>query len=143
MTGYVVTRWYRAPEVILNWMHYTQTGEKPRDSGPLLHQPPYFFTGSPVVAVLLGGCRAGMGARRGRGGLDALCPCPLSRCVCVSLPSTLPGPRSPDVGASVSVDIWSVGCIMAEMITGKTLFKGNDRILYLWGADWGWGYPTP
>lgn len=27
MTGYVVTRWYRAPEVILNWMHYSQTGE--------------------------------------------------------------------------------------------------------------------
>ncbi|KAI3370800.1 hypothetical protein L3Q82_007336 [Scortum barcoo] len=25
MTGYVVTRWYRAPEVILSWMHYTQT----------------------------------------------------------------------------------------------------------------------
>ncbi|XP_026097366.1 mitogen-activated protein kinase 12-like [Carassius auratus] len=23
MTGYVVTRWYRAPEVILNWMHYS------------------------------------------------------------------------------------------------------------------------
>uniref|UniRef100_A0A8C5PAY4 mitogen-activated protein kinase n=1 Tax=Leptobrachium leishanense TaxID=445787 RepID=A0A8C5PAY4_9ANUR len=52
MTGYVVTRWYRAPEVILNWMHYTQT-----------------------------------------------------------------------------VDIWSVGCIMAEMYTGRPLFKGNDRIL--------------
>ncbi|XP_059793220.1 mitogen-activated protein kinase 12 isoform X2 [Balaenoptera ricei] len=52
MTGYVVTRWYRAPEVILNWMHYTQT-----------------------------------------------------------------------------VDIWSVGCIMAEMITGKTLFKGSDHQL--------------
>ncbi|KAJ4934512.1 hypothetical protein JOQ06_007305 [Pogonophryne albipinna] len=52
MTGYVVTRWYRAPEVILNWMHYTQT-----------------------------------------------------------------------------VDIWSVGCIMAEMINGKTLFKGRDCIL--------------
>lgn len=28
MTGYVVTRWYRAPEVILNWMHYNQTGKK-------------------------------------------------------------------------------------------------------------------
>lgn len=28
MTGYVVTRWYRAPEVILNWMRYTQTGEE-------------------------------------------------------------------------------------------------------------------
>lgn len=33
MTGYVVTRWYRAPEVILNWMHYNQTGELPRFSG--------------------------------------------------------------------------------------------------------------
>ncbi|XP_022452594.1 mitogen-activated protein kinase 12 isoform X4 [Delphinapterus leucas] len=65
MTGYVVTRWYRAPEVILNWMHYTQT-----------------------------------------------------------------------------VDIWSVGCIMAEMITGETLFKGSDRILYLeLGA--GEACPTP
>lgn len=44
---------------------------------------------------------------------------------------------------SASVDIWSVGCIMAEMITGKTLFKGNDRILHR-GADWGlpctWGW---
>uniref|UniRef100_A0A674MES8 mitogen-activated protein kinase n=1 Tax=Takifugu rubripes TaxID=31033 RepID=A0A674MES8_TAKRU len=54
MTGYVVTRWYRAPEVILNWMHYTQT-----------------------------------------------------------------------------VDIWSAGCIMAEMLLGRPLFKGNDRILGL------------
>ncbi|XP_053943909.1 mitogen-activated protein kinase 13 isoform X1 [Cuculus canorus] len=51
MTGYVVTRWYRAPEVILNWMHYSQT-----------------------------------------------------------------------------VDIWSIGCIMAEMLTGKTLFKGKDYL---------------
>ncbi|KAM9076118.1 mitogen-activated protein kinase 13 isoform 3-T3 [Megaptera novaeangliae] len=51
MTGYVVTRWYRAPEVILSWMRYNQT-----------------------------------------------------------------------------VDIWSVGCIMAEMLTGKTLFKGKDYL---------------
>ncbi|KAM9816194.1 mitogen-activated protein kinase 12 [Syngnathus typhle] len=51
MTGYVVTRWYRAPEVILSWMHYSQT-----------------------------------------------------------------------------VDIWSVGCIMAEMLIGKPLFKGNDHL---------------
>uniref|UniRef100_A0A674NLL0 mitogen-activated protein kinase n=1 Tax=Takifugu rubripes TaxID=31033 RepID=A0A674NLL0_TAKRU len=50
MTGYVVTRWYRAPEVILSWMHYTQT-----------------------------------------------------------------------------VDIWSVGCIMAEMLQGKPVFKGSDH----------------
>jgi len=26
MSGYVVTRWYRAPEVILNYEHYTQAG---------------------------------------------------------------------------------------------------------------------
>ncbi|KAL0278827.1 UNVERIFIED_CONTAM: hypothetical protein PYX00_000522 [Menopon gallinae] len=51
MTGYVATRWYRAPEIMLNWMHYNQT-----------------------------------------------------------------------------VDIWSVGCIMAELITGRTLFPGTDHV---------------
>lgn len=51
MTGYVATRWYRAPEIMLNWMHYDQT-----------------------------------------------------------------------------VDIWSVGCIMAELLTGRTLFPGSDHI---------------
>ncbi|KAI0230482.1 Mitogen-activated protein kinase 14A [Lamellibrachia satsuma] len=25
MTGYVATRWYRAPEIMLNWMHYNKT----------------------------------------------------------------------------------------------------------------------
>jgi len=29
------------------------------------------------------------------------------------------------------VDMWSVGCIMAELLTGQVLFKGNDRILSL------------
>lgn len=51
MTGYVATRWYRAPEIMLNWMHYNQT-----------------------------------------------------------------------------VDIWSVGCIMAEMLVRKPLFPGTDHI---------------
>uniref|UniRef100_F7H6W8 mitogen-activated protein kinase n=1 Tax=Callithrix jacchus TaxID=9483 RepID=F7H6W8_CALJA len=51
MTGYVATRWYRAPEIMLNWMHYNQT-----------------------------------------------------------------------------VDIWSVGCIMAELLQGKALFPGSDYI---------------
>ena len=27
MTGYVATRWYRAPEIMLNWMHYNKTGK--------------------------------------------------------------------------------------------------------------------
>ena len=26
MTGYVTTRYWRAPEVLLNWMHYDQKG---------------------------------------------------------------------------------------------------------------------
>lgn len=51
MTGYVATRWYRAPEIMLNWMHY-----------------------------------------------------------------------------NTSVDMWSVGCIMAEMLRGKPLFPGTDHI---------------
>ena len=52
MTGYVATRWYRAPEIMLNWMHYNQ-----------------------------------------------------------------------------AVDIWSVGCIMAKLLTSKTLFPGTNGIL--------------
>lgn len=27
------------------------------------------------------------------------------------------------------VDMWSVGCIMAELLTGQALFPGGDRIL--------------
>ena len=27
MTGYVATRWYRAPEIMLNWMKYNNTGQ--------------------------------------------------------------------------------------------------------------------
>ena len=49
MTGYVATRWYRAPEIMLNWMRYDQT-----------------------------------------------------------------------------VDMWSVGCILGEIILGKPLFPGSD-----------------
>lgn len=37
---------------------------------------------------------------------------------------------------SPSVDIWSVGCIMAELLQGKALFPGSDCIL---GSGWGGG----
>lgn len=36
--------------------------------------------------------------------------------------------------SSPTVDIWSVGCIMAELLQGKALFPGNDCIL---GPGWG------
>lgn len=51
MTGYVATRWYRAPEIMLKWMHYTK-----------------------------------------------------------------------------AVDIWSVGCIIAEMFLHRPLFPGSDHV---------------
>lgn len=78
MTGYVATRWYRAPEIMLNWMHYNQTG--------IFHfrnisRHVYNVHGN-IIFIFL-------------------------------------------------VDIWSVGCIMAELLTGRTLFPGTDRILFI------------
>lgn len=36
------------------------------------------------------------------------------------------------------VDIWSVGCILGEMITRKALFKGVDHILFLFTTCHWW-----
>lgn len=66
MTGYVATRWWRAPEIIYNWTHYNE-----------------------------------------------------------------------------KVDIWSVGCIMAEMITGRILFEGKNQIDQLRKILEFTGTPTP
>lgn len=41
--------------------------------------------------------------------------------------------RAPEVilgmGYSDNVDVWSIGCILAEMIRGHVMFPGSDRIL--------------
>ena len=41
--------------------------------------------------------------------------------------------RAPEVilgmGYSANVDVWSIGCILAEMIRGSVMFPGTDRIL--------------
>lgn len=70
MTGYVSTRYYRAPEIMLTWQKYDVAGA----SSP-------------------------MGLEAGKRVAD-------------------------DVGA---VDIWSAGCIFAEMLEGRPLFPGKDR----------------
>ena len=31
--------------------------------------------------------------------------------------------------SSLTADMWSVGCVMAELLTGKELFKADDCIL--------------
>ena len=33
MTGYVMTRYWRAPEIMLNWMHYGQKGKWEKGCG--------------------------------------------------------------------------------------------------------------
>ena len=49
MTGYVATRWYRAPEIMLNWMHYNQTGKETLLQSPAPHSDLFLlFSGSLV-----------------------------------------------------------------------------------------------
>lgn len=66
MTGYVATRWYRAPEIMLKWMHYSK-----------------------------------------------------------------------------AVDLWSVGCIVAEMYTHRPLFPGSDHVNQLNRILDVAGFPSP
>ena len=49
MTGYVATRWYRAPEIMLNWMHYNQTGGSSTQS---ISEPDQFCFSGPLVCRL-------------------------------------------------------------------------------------------
>lgn len=43
--------------------------------------------------------------------------------------------RAPEVilgmGYSENVDVWSVGCILGEMIRGSVMFPGTDRIFFM------------
>ncbi len=81
MTPYVVTRYYRAPEVILG-MKYKENGKT-----VFVHNALESQWREPHTIVLIFDC-------------------------------VLP------------VDIWSVGCIMGEMIKGSVIFQGTDRILF-------------
>lgn len=93
MTGYVATRWYRAPEIMLNWMHYNQTGRLWR-----LHFAAAGYSYSISIWKQL------------------------------HLLMSLSNPTHFSL-LFLTVDIWSVGCIMAELLKGKALFPGDDCIL--------------
>ncbi|KAK0138264.1 Mitogen-activated protein kinase 8B [Merluccius polli] len=85
MTPYVVTRYYRAPEVILG-MGY-QANVDIWAVGCIMAEMvrhKILFPGRDCILELL---------------------------------------------AATSVDVWSIGCIMAEMVRGSVLFPGTDRIL--------------
>lgn len=55
--------------------------------------------------------------------------------------------RSPEIllgqkAYGLGVDTWSIGCIFAEMLTAKVLFKGNSEIEQLFLIFKFWGTPT-
>ena len=105
MTGYVATRWYRAPEIMLNWMHYNQTGKW------------LAIKSSPLVLAIYCSMIYFLLSQKFES-----CFSVIKKVLCLEILN-----QRRLLSFWISVDLWSVGCIMAEMLTGKTLFPGTDR----------------
>ena len=125
MTGYVVTRWYRAPEVIFNWMHYSQTGKRMGLTCCLIYSLAFEF----VLDVLLT-----FGLHYSIKNVTTICQNILLSFILIFYFNLLIKKLNL-YGAlwccSCTVDVWSAACILAELITGQVLFPGDDSILQL------------
>ena len=108
MTGYVMTRYWRAPEIMLNWMHYGQKGTCYAGEGRGMgwshvhRRERNEFTSFKDVCL-----RTCMYV------YVFVCMCV---CACMVIPCV----------SILLADVWSVGCVMAELLTGQILFPGND-----------------
>ena len=92
MTGYVANRFFRAPEIMLNWNKNDASSK-------------YDKTGSNERIIKIG----------------------FSFIIQYHNLSGRYWNTLYHLLLVYSVDLWSVGCIMAEMITGKILFPGKNR----------------
>ncbi len=117
-TEYVATRWYRAPE-LCGQFYGKYTGavgtrgcmKMPHRAG---YQPPDHMA-QPAAAVPL---ERSLNVANG----TSACPLPVYRSVLHRL--SMP----PGSVAAPPPDIWSVGCIFAEVLLGKPLFPGRDLV---------------
>lgn len=143
MTPYVVTRYYRAPEVILG-MGYTDNGNSFKymywafylyQVKKFQYELSYMYMYNVHVHVYL---RKKLKVhfwwfecRNVNSSLDESSSIWKHQCIYKKIICSLTDTRSVtfDCFAFVTVDIWSVGCIMAELIRGAVMFPGSDRIL--------------
>lgn len=104
-THEVVTLWYRAPEILLGQKTYSPAGEQMLM--PLLRVVAMVPPASAAAAA--GACRA---------------PC------IIIIMLTHPLPPSPHCACIIApaVDMWSIGCIFAELVSKRPLWPGDSEI---------------
>ncbi len=112
LTEYVVTRWYRAPEIMLSCPEYTTA------IGTSLALLPSLPPSLPCALSVFNGFGWDFWKCTKKATFTNFS---LPPCLPPSLPPSLPPPFP-------SPDVWAVGCIFGEMLGRKPLFPGNDYI---------------